>query len=76
MNVSIKVYRIFISPLLHFFSNVVGITGGTGCRFEPSCSHYCESAIKKHGFGKGSLKAFYRIIRCHPFSGGGGYDPV
>jgi len=76
MNVSLKFYRIFISPLIHTFSNLFGTTGVTGCRFEPTCSCYCEAAIQKHGLLKGSFKAIYRISRCHPFSGGGGYDPV
>ncbi len=45
------------------------------CRFKPTCSEYAYKAIEKHGLIKGSLKALWRILRCHPFSRGG-YDPV
>jgi putative membrane protein insertion efficiency factor len=76
MNAALKFYRIFISPVLHTFANITGATGASGCRFEPTCSCYCEAAIEKHGLLKGIFKAIYRISRCHPFSGGGGYDPV
>lgn len=46
-----------------------------GCKYTPSCSHYAEEAIKKYGVIKGSLMGTYRILRCNPFSKGGG-DPV
>ena len=45
------------------------------CRFQPTCSQYAKTAIQKHGFFKGSLLAFKRLLRCHPW-GGSGYDPV
>jgi putative membrane protein insertion efficiency factor len=32
-------------------------------------------AVEKHGAFKGSLMAFWRILRCNPFSKGG-FDPV
>jgi putative membrane protein insertion efficiency factor len=76
MNTLFKFYRIFISPVFHTFSNLVGASGTSGCRFEPTCSCYSEAAIQKYGVIKGSFKAIKRISRCHPFSGGGGYDPV
>ena len=45
------------------------------CRFTPSCSVYAYQAIEIHGFFKGLLLAFKRILRCHPFCDGG-IDPV
>jgi len=45
------------------------------CRFYPSCSEYAYRAISKYGLLKGGLKAFWRIVRCHPFNKGG-YDPL
>ncbi|MBQ3201579.1 MAG: membrane protein insertion efficiency factor YidD [Clostridia bacterium] len=45
------------------------------CRYTPTCSRYALEAIEKHGVWKGGLLAFWRILRCNPFSKGG-YDPV
>jgi putative membrane protein insertion efficiency factor len=60
----IRFYQYFLSPWL-----------GTRCRFEPSCSHYAEEALSKHGTVKGGWLSFKRLLRCQPF-GGYGYDPV
>lgn len=45
------------------------------CKYTPTCSQYAIDAIKIHGSLKGSALAFWRILRCNPFSKGG-YDPV
>ena len=60
----IRLYRVALSPL---FAGV--------CRFQPSCSHYAEEAIRLHGPGRGVVLAAGRLLRCHPF-GGSGYDAV
>lgn len=60
----IWLYRVAFSPL---FAGV--------CRFQPSCSHYAEEAIRLHGPGRGIVLAGRRLLRCHPF-GGSGYDAV
>jgi uncharacterized protein len=65
-----QIYRLIISPALHL------ITGaGSGCRFHPTCSKYAQAAIVRHGYLKGGLMGFWRILRCNPFSHGG-HDPV
>jgi len=46
------------------------------CRFEPGCSEYTSQAIIKYGLIKGVCKGLTRILRCHPFSGRSGYDPL
>jgi len=61
----IRVYQLTISPM---FPAV--------CRFDPSCSNYAIQAVSKHGVLKGGYMAIRRILRCHPFSGKFGYDPV
>ncbi|WP_442506199.1 membrane protein insertion efficiency factor YidD [Novipirellula sp. SH528] len=59
----IRFYQMAISPML-----------GPHCRFTPTCSQYAVEAIRKHGVLRGSFKAVWRILRCHPWNPGG-YDP-
>ena len=60
----IRLYRLALSPLF-----------AGACRFQPSCSHYGEEAIRLHGAGRGLVLTARRLLRCHPF-GGSGYDAV
>ena len=57
-------YRRFVSPLL-----------GPRCRFHPSCSCYATESIQRFGAVRGSLLAFFRVLRCNPLCEGG-IDPV
>lgn len=41
------------------------------CKFQPSCSEYTRLSIEKQGVFIGSLKGFWRILRCNPCSRGG-----
>lgn len=45
------------------------------CRYSPSCSHYAQGAIERHGVLKGGWLSLHRLARCQPW-GGSGYDPV
>jgi putative membrane protein insertion efficiency factor len=45
------------------------------CKYEPTCSHYAEQAIRRHGVARGLGLAGWRLLRCNPWSQGG-YDPV
>ena len=60
----IRIYRTLISPFM-----------APSCRFYPSCSHYAEEAVLRHGLAPGLLLTSKRLARCHPFKPGG-YDPV
>ena len=60
----IRLYQKYVSP--H--------TGGS-CRFTPTCSSYAVKALEEWGPVVGLAMAFWRILRCNPFSKGG-YDPV
>jgi len=60
----IKIYRLFISPLL-----------GKNCIYTPSCSEYGIIALRKHGIFKGIFLTAKRILRCNSLFKGG-YDPV
>ena len=66
----VRFYQIAISPFLHWLGGP-----GSGCRFEPSCSHYFLEAVEKHGSLRGSWLGLKRIARCAPW-GSHGCDPV
>ena len=63
--IPIKLYKFFLSP---FFYN--------SCKFEPSCSSYCLECFEKYNFVKAIFKSTLRILRCNPWFGHGGHDPV
>ena len=63
--VLIKIYKFTLSP---FFYN--------SCKFEPSCSTYCLECFQKYNLIKAIYKSISRILRCNPWFGHGGYDPV
>lgn len=46
------------------------------CKFTPTCSQYCYSAVEKYGIFKGGYLGFKRIVRCNPWAQAGQYDPV
>lgn len=61
----VQFYRVCFSPFLP-----------PSCRFLPTCSQYTIDVLNKYGWLKGSLRAFQRLLRCHPWGGKGGYDPA
>lgn len=61
--------------LLHAYRAVLGPLFAGACRFQPSCSHYAEEAIRRHGSVRGVWLTLMRLCRCHPFRAGG-IDPV
>ena len=60
---------------LHAYRAALGPWFAGSCRFEPSCSHYAEEAVRRHGCLRGLGLTVRRLSRCHPFHQGG-YDPV
>jgi uncharacterized protein len=66
----IRLYQLTISPLLSMLSGP-----GSGCRFEPTCSHYFLEAVETHGIISGGWLGVKRLARCQPW-GGCGHDPV
>jgi len=47
---------------------------GVRCRFQPSCSHYAEGAIRAYGAFGGTLLAVWRVLRCGPWTPAGTVD--
>jgi putative membrane protein insertion efficiency factor len=60
----VRVYQVTLGPFL-----------GGHCRFEPTCSAYAIEAFRTHGAIRGGWLTLRRLVRCHPW-GGGGLDPV
>ena len=61
--------------LIHGYRLVLSPWIGNQCRFYPSCSHYSEEALTRHGFFIGTYLTLRRLIKCHPWHQGG-IDPV
>ena len=66
--------RRFLIGCIHFYQR--HFHHPPTCRFYPTCSQYALQALEKYGAFKGGWLAFKRIMRCHPFSKRGPYDPV
>lgn len=64
---SIDLYQVTLSPRMP--------GAGVRCRFRPTCSHYAEGAIARHGALFGGLRAAARVGRCGPWTPAGTYDP-
>lgn len=41
------------------------------CKFYPTCSEYGYVAVGRFGILRGGWLAVKRVLRCHPWSGGG-----
>lgn len=60
---------------IRFYQRAVSPYTRPCCKYVPTCSNYAIEAIERFGAFKGFFLAFYRVLRCNPFSRGG-YDPV
>ena len=57
----------------HTLSHVMpGI--GIQCRFTPTCSHYADAVIARHGALVGSWMTLRRLLRCGPWTPMGTVD--
>ncbi len=70
-----RVANITVLGLLRAYKWVVSPYLPAACRYVPTCSEYAMEAVEEYGALRGGLKAFWRVLRCHPFVRGG-YDPV
>lgn len=64
---AIELYQAVASPLL--------ARSGVRCRFEPTCSHYAVSVLKRYGAAGGTWRAAWRVLRCAPWTPAGTVDP-
>jgi hypothetical protein len=61
---------------LRFYQAYLSVLYAGQCRFVPSCSQFSYEAVERFGLARGSWLTLKRLLRCHPFSGKFGYDPV
>jgi putative membrane protein insertion efficiency factor len=64
LRLTLRAYQVVLSPWL-----------GPSCRVHPSCSHYADEALERHGLLRGGWLTARRICRCGPWHPGD-YDPV
>jgi uncharacterized protein len=60
--------------LIRFYQLTLSALLGRQCRYLPTCSHYADEAIARHGLWAGGWMGAARFCRCNPW-GGSGYDP-
>jgi hypothetical protein len=60
-----------LSLVLRTLAPSPGVADAPTCKFHPTCSEYAAQSLRKHGLVKGSAKAAWRVLRCHPWSRGG-----
>jgi putative membrane protein insertion efficiency factor len=72
--ITARVLRAGIHLYQHTASPVLSAMGAR-CRFEPSCSHYADAVIARHGALEGSWLTVRRIARCGPWTPAGTIDP-
>lgn len=66
----------FLLAMIRFYRHAISPYTAPTCRYIPTCSQYALEAIDKYGAWKGGFLAVRRILRCHPWSRRGPYDPV
>ncbi|MDT8428034.1 MAG: membrane protein insertion efficiency factor YidD [Pseudomonadales bacterium] len=57
--------------LISVYQCTLSLLIGNQCRFYPSCSHYTQEAIARHGLIRGCGLGAKRILSCHPWHPGG-----
>ena len=70
---SARLVRVAIHVYQHTLSRVMP-AAGIQCRFTPTCSHYADAVIARHGAVRGSWLAVRRLARCGPWTPAGTVD--
>jgi putative membrane protein insertion efficiency factor len=67
LRAGIHVYQSTLSSMVPGF--------GIQCRFTPTCSHYADAVVARHGALAGSWLTVKRLARCGPWTPMGTADP-
>jgi putative membrane protein insertion efficiency factor len=74
-----KIVKRIVSTVISFCARamkiVLVVPAGT-CRFYPSCSAYAQEALRVLPLHRAIFCIVKRLLKCHPFAQGAGYDPV
>ena len=62
--------------LIQVYRNTFSLVFPPSCRYTPTCSQYAMDALRKYGVVSGLVRAGRRVLRCHPYSRHGSYDPA
>lgn len=57
-------FNIIANVFIHTYQKIISSRQGGACNFTPSCSHYAQESIKKHGIF-GIIITFDRLERCN-----------
>lgn len=57
--------------LVKFYQKCISPFKPPCCRFYPTCSSYCITAVKRFGAVRGTYLSVKRLLRCHPWNIGG-----
>jgi len=63
-------YELIFGSLFRFYKNHISAHDAGNCVFQPSCSEYALSAIKKQGVLIGMINSIDRITQCNKRSRG------
>lgn len=74
LSVLVRLPRLLLIGVVRLYQLILSPHLGGACRFQPTCSEYAVTALRRYGAVRGLILTIYRLGRCHPW-GGHGYDP-
>ena len=70
-----KIVSMLVAFCIQATKTVLVVPRGA-CRFYPSCSEFAREAIEELPTHQAIFCIVKRLMKCHPFARGAGYDPV
>jgi len=64
------VWLYVVVSVIRYYQKRISKKLGNRCVFDPSCSHFAESAFRKKGLIKGMILTTKRLFSCRPENGG------